>query len=699
MSLFARETFWFWSTVALILTSIIISVVYSVFDILFIIGFIALIIVPGYFISWMIPESELSLLDRLIVSIPLGVSLICAFGLAFTALGIGINFSSVLVTYLLIDGIFLALMVRRIRRSNLILHNLSGWDMSSFLLLLIWAGAVCVRSFPLRTLLVAPYLDPALHGMFVALIVQKGAIPSTLAPYANAPFTYPPGLHLNVAFLTLLTGLPIGRILLLITNLFNGTIALTVYLFCERIGNSKTVGILAASFIAFVSPYPLNLLFLGKESMVTGLLLLPVAVVLTYRSLNFSPRDPRERFSYLFTATLAFFGLIVAYYTTALLYLMFVVPFVLIEVLCNLRKGNYKISKRYIIGLLTILAFGITFSLLLTTRFFLAENSANAISFHRDFLYNPDSTVWITSSPITSLSNLGFLIRGTYGDIITGSSILGVVASLITRNGRRNWSIAAWLLVQLVFYTPYPSMLNPVFYQITVSIMQICIFLPLVFFSAFFFSSLLDRLGEIQRASPSTQEKLKEWRPTFGITSRSRSLAAAFARILLIVMLVLLASYGAYASAVSYAGANGGALVHTLADYEALLWIRDNTPTNAIFLNNAMVLWSHGIIIGTDAGSWIPAISHRRVLFPVQDIGDIWPQQALEKYSILEAAIINPNNATNLALMRQFGIDYVYIGPIIFNGKTALDPALFSLSKNFRLVWHEDEVWIFHLSD
>jgi hypothetical protein len=690
------KTFWSWSSIGLAVIGIGVSLAYSVFDLTFVVGFFGLIVLPGYLVSWLVPESELGLPDRLIVSVVLGISLICAVGLGFTLLGVSIDSRSILISYLAIDVVCLGVIGRRLCRSGfgVLVRGLRQVDSTHFLLLIIWMGAVFVRLFPVRAMVVPPYHDPAVHAIFAELIIEKGAIPTSLEPYANVSMTYPPGLHLILAFFSLATGLPVGKLLLLLTNLFNGTIVLSAYLLFAKISKNQVVGLFSALLIGFVSHLPASLFFAGKNSMIAGFLLLPVTILLTYRSLSRKAQNSREYFNYLAAAMLSFFGLILVYYSAAFLYLMFVIPYVVCETIYNYSRGELRVGNQYLIGFLFIFILGIALSAPYTIRQYIVETDPSYASFKQLF-YTSRTPVWITSSLITTQSNLELLVVRQFGDLITLFSILGVLTVLVTTNWRKNcWSMVVWFVVILFFTTPYPSMWVHVFYELTGDIMQMVFFLPLCFFSAVFISELIRRLGTIQRAVLQRDEEMRRLKR---VVTRWISYLVASIRVLFVIMLVLLACFAGYASYNSYAAATGGALVHTATDYEALVWIRDNTPKNATFLNNVYVWWDKEIILGSDAGSWIPAIAHRRVLFPVENIGDAWPQPALKKYSVLVAAAINPDNTTNLTLMKEYGITYAYIGPATFPPQKPLDPRLFLASQYFTLVWHKDGVWIFEL--
>jgi hypothetical protein len=684
---------WLVSSFCFILFGILFSFAYSVFDLAFVLGFVGLLVLPGYLVcSRLVPESEFSFQDRLIASIGLGMCVICLLGLSFSSLGIRIDRLSVLLSYATIDGFAVGyfLLKARFRGFRLVVsRSMRDWNIMHFFLVVAWGVGVGIRLYPVRNLVVPPYHDPAEHAFFAALIIETGTIPTSLQPYANTPLTYPPGLHLIIDFFSLSTGLPIEKLLLLLSNLFNGTIALTSYLLISKLSRSQTTGLLSALLIQFISPFPADLFFAGKNSMIAGFLLLPIAVLLTYRSLSMKPKNSRERVKYLIAAGISFSGLLIIYYTAALLYLMFVVPYALCEIIYLCSRDEFRAAKMYLSGFLIIFALGFGLSLPFISRVFGPIVDFEYGSGSR-VMYLSRSIPWVSDSLVATLTNFMLMVARQYGDLITTFSLLGFLTALVTFRRREVWSMMLWFLTQIFFATPYPSMLVPVFNDLTGDIMLISFFLLLSFFSALFISELVRRLGAIQKR---TRLHRRLERRLARKKDRLLKDSIQLIRVLLIVLLVLLASLSAYRTANAYGAAGNFALVKQ-TDYKALQWIAENTPKDAVFLNNAYVWWEKGVILGSDAGSWIPALAHRKVLFPV--ILDV-DSESLSRYDALNATINDPDSNNTLTLLRDYNVSYVYIGPRSFLTGPALDPIKLLGAQHFRVVWQEDDVWVFEL--
>ncbi len=126
----------------------------------------------------------------------------------------------------------------------------------------------------------------------------------------------------------------------------------------------------------------------------------------------------------------------------------------------------------------------------------------------------------------------------------------------------------------------------------------------------------------------------------------------------------------------------------TSSDYEAFLWIRNNTDVNATFF-----------VSNSDAGQWILAIAHRRT-FPIfKSHGEsLWTEEYVTKVDELNHEMQqNPNSEEALSLLKIFNIDYVYIGKKAIYDRQLLNPTPFLGSQNYDLVYSDGDVWIFKI--
>jgi hypothetical protein len=143
----------------------------------------------------------------------------------------------------------------------------------------------------------------------------------------------------------------------------------------------------------------------------------------------------------------------------------------------------------------------------------------------------------------------------------------------------------------------------------------------------------------------------------------------------------------------------------TPADLRASRWIEAHTPADARFLINGFFPNS-GAVVGSDGGWWLPLLAHRQtVLPPLLYISEQGPRPDYREwvnqvYARLYKSGIN--SAKTLALLRERGVTYVYIGQrqgtVGYTGSAhALTPKALLGSPAFHEVYHEDDVWVFAL--
>lgn len=104
----------------------------------------------------------------------------------------------------------------------------------------------------------------------------------------------------------------------------------------------------------------------------------------------------------------------------------------------------------------------------------------------------------------------------------------------------------------------------------------------------------------------------------------------------------------------------------SVADVEAMTWLKDNTPADARVLNHP----------GPHEGDWVPVISERETVFYRWQPFFRGTEESLAEQDRFLAFWRDPSAATNVDLLREAGVDYVIVPQII------TDPA--SLETAFR---------------
>ena len=143
----------------------------------------------------------------------------------------------------------------------------------------------------------------------------------------------------------------------------------------------------------------------------------------------------------------------------------------------------------------------------------------------------------------------------------------------------------------------------------------------------------------------------------------------------------------------------------TRPDIRAADWIQENTPQDARFLVNSFFAYNDTSIVGSDGGWWLPLLAQRQITLPPLNYGSergphpdygVWINALTTE--IQNKGITHPDV---LALLHAREITYVYIGQrqgrVNYGGPYVLESAQLLASPNFRLVYHQDRVWVFEV--
>jgi hypothetical protein len=141
----------------------------------------------------------------------------------------------------------------------------------------------------------------------------------------------------------------------------------------------------------------------------------------------------------------------------------------------------------------------------------------------------------------------------------------------------------------------------------------------------------------------------------------------------------------------------------TPVDRRAMAWIKANTPPEAKFLVNGFFAYGGSVVVGADAGWWIPLLTGRQNSVPPLMYGSEsplspdYPGQVHDLVArIQEMDLCTPEG---LALLKENSISYIYVGqgegrvgnpgaPLL-SATDLLDAAC------YQPIYHEDRVWIF----
>ncbi|PWH16043.1 MAG: hypothetical protein DDG59_10325 [Anaerolineae bacterium] len=572
-----------------------------------------------------------------------------AVGMAWTSL-FNLHWQGNFVRFLFYGG-FLGIAILAMRNFRTWLVKLCIAD---FLLVLIVCLALFIRLLMTRNLAAPAWVDSVHHALITELILQYGAYPSSYTPYLNLTTTsYHSGYHANLAFFTWLSGLPVPKSMLVFGQILNALAVYSAYTFAHAFYRHRSVGLVAATLVAFFSPMPAYYTSWGRYTQLCGMLILPTLIYLFNQQVV--PRLSHRLFDlsiWLLLVALLFSGLIIIHYRVSYFFALLLFPSALAKL-----SSAIGISDKQRWGRLT-------FSLLifaLLTLFFSAPWLPEAFV----SLLLPKFRTWTQTPTVLETIPLG-LLTPALGKIVLALAALGFAIELL-RHSRSGLVLAIWM--GLCFATIYLThFISRGIGFLNMTSVTISLYLP------------LSALGAQGTAL------IFQWlRRLFNLKSRWLSITLSLCAILISAFL------------------GGRTLIPLLNpitmlvrsdDLKAMNFIRTATPIDQSFLIQPF-LWGYGLYAGQDGGAWIPALAHRPtipppVLFALSDQGE----QVRQINQISQRVLEKPRDAAYIAkIMSEQGLAYLYLGA----KGGSISAWEISQSPAFEQIYHEGGVFIFRL--
>ncbi|HZS03142.1 MAG TPA: DUF6541 family protein [Chloroflexota bacterium] len=569
----------------------------------------------------------------------------------------------------------------------------------------LFAVALGLRLWSVRDLLPTLGADTYHHTLIAALIVERGGLPDSYAPYAPIQsFAYHFGFHNLVAWLHWWTGADVGTLVGLAGHLVNVAVALSVAFLALRVLGDGLVAALAAWLVALLCVFPAFLLNWGRYTQAAGLVLLPVAAALCIDALG-PGRRPAPAVRAALAAGLAASGLLLAHYRMAAMLALLVavwLVYLLTTMAWEHRRGRQvtrepdgetaaiaspgppftaAMSRP---AAATFLALGGTavVALLLALPWLLRLAGGLSLGLgQQPGDYGADyyglerlgtAVSQLTNFPLLALAALGLAIacrprrRPASG---RGAPALALAESsggqLIPERATAVLALAAWAVAQLALanprWWPIPMPLAGRVDLIT-TIAALCF--PVAVAAAL-------------ALAVAARSATRRW--------GDRGLAMAL-------------TLGAGATAL------GGWQLQALvtpnnalvapADLAAAAWLRAHSPSDARVAVSAMIVpWAPDYVVGIDGGYWLPLLASRAttvlpMLYPGERGAD--PQAVARMVAVTRALRDAPADPATAALLRSQGVGYVY-----HSGRSPV-PALEGLAANpaLRLVYDQGGVRI-----
>jgi hypothetical protein len=142
---------------------------------------------------------------------------------------------------------------------------------------------LATRLLAVRDLSFLPWVDASRHGLITAVMTDSGQMPGSYEPYLpvnDGEYHY--GFHTIAASLAMMTGWPLNRLLLFISQLIGGLLPLMVYTAVTLMIRRQRPAVLAAFLVGLPFFFPGYYVTWGRLTQLTAMFIMPVLLALTW---------------------------------------------------------------------------------------------------------------------------------------------------------------------------------------------------------------------------------------------------------------------------------------------------------------------------------------------------------------------------------------------------------------------------------
>jgi hypothetical protein len=449
---------------------------------------------------------------------------------------------------------------------------------------------------------------------------------------------------------------------------------IALYPLALKVGGNKWCGVFAVLVAGLLSPMPMHYVNWGRYTQLAGQAILPVAVWLVWEFAEAKPKIFRSSILIWIALT----GLFLTHYRV----IVFMFAFYIALVFFNLNKSRLiTLLKMYFVH-------GIG-ALLISLPWILRLSEGKLPSIFRSQLssianQNPET--------IQQLNSIGDLTQ--YQPIFLWVLMVLAVILGIWKRPRPTILVSLWWF--FIFLSANPNLMG---LPGSATVGNFALFIAIYIPSGILIGSLAGDLG--RSINDLTKGPNIEKIFTSSYNTNRKYLNLYFPGTILLILGI---GIGFWATPIRLRDVevNQHALV-TRPDIQAGEWIRDNLPEESRFLVNSFFAYQDTLVVGSDSGWWLPLIADRKTTQPPINYvteQEPWPGYILEVNSLVEdITSYGINNPEVMHELQNRNITHVFIGQQqgSINGPPLLDSNTLLDSPNFRLVYHEDRVWIFEI--
>jgi len=560
--------------------------------------------------------------------------------------------------------------------------NIQSLNWPDVTLLILLVILIFTRFWVIRSLDVPMWGDAYQHTMIAQLLVDHGGLFNSWLPYAELKtFTYHFGFHTAVAVFHWVSGLAMPQAVLWTGQILNILAVIVLYPLAIRVGGNRWAGVGVVLVAGLLSPMPMYYVNWGRYTQLAGQVILPGAIYLVWTILEARPHRIessvleegtkwskwRRRLPFnvgeMALAWLILGGLALTHYRILIFMILFFVAFFILRI----RRETWRalLVRTFWIGVGAGLLFLPWFIHIFAGKIML--NFSTQLS-------TPVAAVSTWTQEYNAIGDLSSYLPTLLWLLLSVSVILG-----LWRRDKGVMLISLWSFLTLLAANPQWLRLPG-----EGSLNNFSVFIAAYIPVSVMLGYLLGQITSYR----------------FKVESASKPLPLT---LLITVFLFIVGIWGAR-QRLSDLQVMTSALA-TRPDIRASKWIQENTPQDARFLVNSFFAFGDTVIVGSDGGWWLPLLAYRQTTLPPLNYGSeqgprpdygIWINALTSE--ILTKGISHPDIPT---LLRERGVTYVYIGQrqglVNYTGPNTLEPGHLLANSNFRLVYHQDRVWVFEV--
>lgn len=506
---------------------------------------------------------------------------------------------------------------------------------------LILGGTLFIELWNVRSEVAGLGSDSYHHTLFTQLIMEEGRLPESFGPFTPVvTFTYHFGFHAMAAFLGWTSDLPTRLLLLAVGKILIILCALSVALAAEKSTGSRIAGTCAAILTATVCVFPSYMLEWGRYTQLTGLTLMSLFAGLfwIWMQRNFDLRM-------IPVLSILAVGIALSHYRVIAMTVEAAVIFTLSFGLGRFRVNEWK--KAFIGGTILVSA---TFLAFTPWLFHLWTSNHVGYKIISSFPLNSYFTIQRLGQPALDYpTNIVILTIGG----------ISLIAGFIFKE-RLIVGLTLWTLLMLV-PSRYVLLID------TVSVI-ISLFIPLAIIIGW-------GLFQLEQATLIKNSILH----LNGLTP-----AVIFALSLsgMVTKLTYPINHDSYVR---------------LSDMTAMEFIKKKIPENAYFMINIYRFpFSDTLMVGSDAGYWIPLLANRRTVIPPMGFASerVKDPHYIDKLRKIEQLSDQLTSAEGMEMLREVGVTHIYIG----ERGGAIDPEELLSSNHFTPIYQNGPVYIFRVN-